>query len=43
MKITTDTFCVAISGKRTTERYYRDKHGWVKASNKGGVFRATAE
>ncbi|MEI7690544.1 MAG: hypothetical protein WCI63_02885, partial [bacterium] len=26
-----------------TERYYRDKDGWLKISNKDRVFRATGE
>ena len=43
MKMTNDTYCVTFNGKRITERYYRDEHGWVKVSNKGRVFRATAE
>ena len=43
MKMTNDTYCVTFHGKRTTERYYRDRHGWVKVSNRGRVFRMTAE
>lgn len=43
MKMTNDTYCVTLRGKRTTERYYRDEHGWVKVSTRGRVFRATAE
>ncbi len=43
MKRTNDTYCVTFSGKRIAERYYRDQYGWVKVSNKGRVFRATAE
>jgi hypothetical protein len=43
MKMTNDTYCMVFRGKRTTERYYRDEHGWVKISNRGRTFRATAE
>ena len=43
MKMTNDTYCVTFNGKRTTERYYRDRHGWVKVSNRGRVFRMSAE
>ena len=41
--MTNDTYCVTFNGKRTTERYYRDRHGWVKVSNRGRVFRMSAE
>jgi hypothetical protein len=30
-------------GKRFSERYYRDKAGWLKISSRGRVFRMTAE
>lgn len=43
MKKTNDTYCIVFDGKRTHERYYRDKAGWLKVSNHGRVFRATAE
>jgi len=43
MKMTNDTYCVVFRGKRTTERYYRDKQGWLKVSNRGRVFRMTPE
>ena len=43
MKKTNDTYCVKFKGKNITERYYRDKDGWIKISNRGRVFRATAE
>jgi hypothetical protein len=43
MKMTNDTYCVMISGKKTTERYYRDATGWLKVSSRSRVFRATAE
>ena len=43
MKKTNDTYCIRFKGKNITERYYRDKDVWVKVSNRGRVFRATAE
>ena len=43
MKKTNDTYCVVFRGKTITERYYRDKDGWLKVSNRGRKFRATAE
>ena len=43
MKKTNDTYCITLKGTNITENYYRDKDGWVKISNKGRVFRATAE
>ncbi len=43
MRMTNDTYCVVFQGGRTTERYYRDKHGWLKVSNRGRTFRATPE
>ena len=43
MNKTNGTYCIVLKGKNVTERYYRDKEGWVKVSNKGRIFRATAE
>jgi hypothetical protein len=43
LKKTNDTYCVVFRGKTITERYYRDEEGWVKVSNRGRKFRATAE
>ncbi len=43
MRKTNDSYCVVFQGKRITERYYRDKHGWLKVSSRGRVFRMTAE
>ncbi|MEI7918422.1 MAG: hypothetical protein WCH58_03500 [Candidatus Saccharibacteria bacterium] len=43
MKKSNDTYCIVFKGKNITECYYRDKNGWLKISNKGRVFRATAE
>ena len=43
MKLTNDTYLILLSGKTWTERYYRDKEGWLKVSVRGRKFRATAE
>ena len=43
MKLTNDSYLVLISTKNFTERYYRDKAGWLKVSARGRKFRMTAE
>ena len=43
MKLTNDSYVILISTKTSTERYYRDKTGWLKVSARGRTFRATAE
>ena len=43
MKLTNDSYVILINTKSATERYYRDKDGWVKVSTRGRMFRATAE
>ena len=43
MKLTNDSYLISISSKAWTERYYRDKEGWLKVSTRGRKFRATAE
>ncbi len=43
MKLTNDTYRILIGTKNFTERYYRDKHGWLKVSARGRKFRMTAE
>ncbi len=43
MDLTNQTYVILISTKTSTERYYRDKAGWVKVSTRGRTFRATAE
>jgi hypothetical protein len=43
MKKTNDSYCVVFEGKRTTERYYRDRDGWPDVSSRGRAFRMTAE
>ena len=43
MKLTNDSYVILIKTKTATERYYRDKTGWLKVSTRGRKFRATAE
>src|SRR5262249_40046371 len=43
MRLTNDSYVILIHTKSATERYYRDKQGWVKVSTRGRKFRATAE
>lgn len=43
MKLTNDSYIITMGTKKFTEKYYRDKDGWVKVSAKGNKFRMTAE
>jgi hypothetical protein len=43
MNLTNDSYVIWIRMKNSTERYYRDKAGWIKRSTRGRRFRATAE
>ena len=43
MKLTNDCYLILIHTKNATERYYRDKAGWLKVSTRGRKFPATAE
>jgi hypothetical protein len=43
MKLTNDSYVILIGTKNFTERYYRDKAGWLKVSARGRTFRMTAE
>ena len=43
MKLTNDCYVILIGTKNFTERYYRDKAGWLKVSARGRTFRMTAE
>jgi hypothetical protein len=43
MNLTNDSYTILIGTKNFTERYYRDKVGWLKVSARGRRFRATAE
>lgn len=43
MKLTNDSYVISIGTKNFTERYYRDKSGWMKVSARDRKFRITAE
>lgn len=45
MNLTNESYVILIGTKTKTftERYYRDKTGWVKVSARGRTFRMTAE
>ncbi|HEY1684063.1 MAG TPA: hypothetical protein VGG19_04825 [Tepidisphaeraceae bacterium] len=43
MDLTNDAYLILIHGKTFTERYYRDKAGWLKISARNRKFRMTAE
>lgn len=43
MDLTNASYVIYIDTKSATERYYREKGGWVKVSTRGRKFRATAE
>jgi hypothetical protein len=43
MKLTNDRYVILIKTKNSTERYFRDKFGWLKISARRRKFRMTAE
>ena len=43
MKLTNDKYVIVIGTKFFTERYQRDKTGWLKISARSRTFRMTAE
>lgn len=43
MNLKNDSYVIYIGTKNFTEKYYKDKKGWVKISAKGKEFRMTAE
>ncbi len=43
MDLSNESYVILISTRNSTERYYRDRTGWVKESSRGRKFRATAE
>ena len=43
MNLTNETYTIFIHIRNGTEKYYRDKKGWLKISTRGREFRATAE
>jgi hypothetical protein len=43
MKLTNNNYIILIGTKNFSERYYRDRAGWLKISASGRTFRTTAE
>jgi hypothetical protein len=43
MNLTNESYLILMGTKNFTERYYRDKKGWLKVSARGRRFRMTAE
>jgi hypothetical protein len=43
MNLKNESYIIFIGTKNFTEKYYRDKTGWIKISAKGKEFRMTAE
>jgi hypothetical protein len=43
LNLTNESYVILIGTKNFTERYYREKSGWVKISSRGRKFRMTAE
>jgi hypothetical protein len=43
MKLTNDSYTIFLGTKNFTEKYYKDKDGWLKISARGNTFRMTAE
>jgi len=43
MNLSNESYTIFIGTKNFTEKYYKDKDGWLKISAKGNKFRMTAE
>ncbi len=43
MNLTNESYTIFIGTKNFTEKYYKDKKGWLKISARGRKFRMTAE
>jgi hypothetical protein len=43
MRLTNDSYVILLGTKNLTERYFRDRDGWLKVSARGRTFRMTAE
>jgi hypothetical protein len=43
MNFKNDSYVILIGTKNFTEKYYKDKEGWVKISAKGNKFLMTSE
>jgi hypothetical protein len=43
MNLKNDNYVIYLGTKNFTEKYYKDKEGWLKISAKGKIFRMSAE
>ncbi|MDD2822559.1 MAG: hypothetical protein PHQ59_00595 [Candidatus Daviesbacteria bacterium] len=43
MNLKNESYVILMGTKNFTEKYYKDKNGWVKISAKGNKFQMTAE
>lgn len=43
MNLKNDSYIIFLGTKNFTEKYYKDKKGWLKISPQGKEFRMTAE
>jgi hypothetical protein len=43
MNLSNESYVIYIGTKNFTEKYYKDKEGWLKVSARGKTFRMTAE
>ena len=43
MNLKNDSYVIYLGTKNFTEKYFKDKDGWLKISAKGRKFRMTAE
>jgi hypothetical protein len=43
MNLSNENYVILIGTKNFTEKYYKDKKGWLKISARGRKFRMTAE
>lgn len=43
MNLKNDSYVIYIGTKKFTEKYYKDRDGWLKVSSRGRKFRMTAE
>lgn len=43
MNLKNDSYTIFLETKNFTEKYYREKNGWVKISARGRKFKMTAE
>jgi hypothetical protein len=43
MNLKNDNYIIYLGTKNFTEKYYKDKDGWLRVSAKGRKFRMTAE